>query len=207
MWYPATIDNPPASEPITNAQVKLQCSIASGDTSRDGIIALLIPAARQAVQNYCGIRLVSQTVSIHCDDFCDFRRVPEAPVKAVSAVTYIDVEGVEQTLATSVYEVRKEGLSPSIVLKHGQRWPSIQPGSRIKVTAVFGWDTIPADIVAALLLSVTKLLAFSRADMMKRKEVVEGIGEKQWGGVADISTALDETTQNLLENYRNWPLA
>lgn len=206
MWYPAVIDNPPASEPITSAQVKAQCSIAMSDTSRDAVIAILIPAARAAVQSYCNIRLVSQTVSVHCDGFSDFVRLPEAPIKTFGGIVYVDLEGTEQTLDPSVYEVRKEGLAPSIVLKYGQRWPSIRPGSRIKITATCGWDTVPADLVSALLLTVSKLMSFARDDMTKRREVVEGVGETQWGGVVDASNAIDETVRSLLEPYRNWSL-
>jgi len=207
MWYPGVITVVPTAEPITIAQVKLQCSIATGDTSRDGIINLLIPAARQAVQTHCGIRLVEQTVKILCDGFRDFERVPEAPVKSISAITYIDTDGASQTLPGTVYEARIEGLAPSIALKYNQRWPAIQPGSRIEVSAVCGFAAIPADIVSALLLSVSKLMAFSRSDMLKRREVVEGVGETQWGGAVEISGALDDTICGLLEPYRNWPLA
>ena len=66
------------------------------------------------------------------------------------AITYVDTDGATQTLSTDVYELRANGLEASIVLKYNQSWPSIQPGSRITVTATLG-AAAPEAVVQAML--------------------------------------------------------
>ncbi len=154
MWYPATITGAAASEPVSVAQAKLQCRIDDADTSFDAELALLIASARDYVEAYCGSRFATQTVALKCDGFADFSYLPEAPLQSVSSVEYVDGAGDDQTLATSVYEVRNDGLCSAIKLKNGQSWPSIQAGSRITVTAVVGYTSAPAAVVHAMLIFI-----------------------------------------------------
>lgn len=206
MWYPATVTTAPTSTAVTLEQVKAQCQIAVGDTSRDDQLNQLIKAVQSQVERYCAIRVVPQTVTLPCDAFSDFCRVPEAPIKQVESVKYSDPAGVEQTLPAEIYEVRKDGLSPSIALKHGKAWPEILPRSRITVSLVAGFDPVPADLVAAMLLMIAKQFSFSRSDLLKRREDVEGIGSTQWAGAVEVSSALDRAAQDMLEPFRCWPL-
>lgn len=152
MWYPPTVTSAAASEPVTSDQVKAQCRI--DDTASDTLITRLIGAARAAVESRCGIRLITQTLAIKCDQFGDLCRIPVGPVQSVSSVQYVDSNGATQTLATSVYELRAEGLDAAIVLKYGQSWPSIQLGSRVVVTVVVGYSTVPPELVQAVLLLI-----------------------------------------------------
>lgn len=204
MWYPAKVTVPPASEPVTLAEAKSQCGVAGSD--KDAALNLLIGASRAFVENYCGIRLVEQTVEVECDDWADFGRLTIAPLIDVTSIEYIDTAGVEQTLPTSVYLARADNLSPSITLKYNQRWPSIQLGSRIKVTAQVGYETVPGDLKYALLLSIGKHFSMSGRDMSIRSEEVEGIGTIQRGGIEQTAVQLDAASTILLENYRTWPL-
>ena len=159
MWYPAAIDTPPAGEPVTAAEVKAQAIV--DHTDDDGLIARLIEAARSYVEAYCGIRLAKRTLTIPCDGFGDFDRLPEAPVQSITAIKYIDPAGDEQTLAGTVYELRQcaDGLESAIALKPGQRWPAIQPQSRIAVTAPVGYGTVPAAIKHAMLMWIAEAYA------------------------------------------------
>lgn len=180
MWYPAAIETPPAGEPVTAAEVKAQAIV--DHTDDDGLIARLIEAARSYVEAYCGIRLAKRTLTITCDGFGDFDRLPEAPVQSISAIKYIDPTGDEQTLAGTVYDLRQcaDGLEAAIALKPGQRWPATQPGSRVTVTALVGYETVPAAIKHAMLMWIAEAYA------NRENEVREG------------RTALDD----LLCNFR-----
>ena len=152
MWYPATVAAP-GTEPVTRAQAKTQCRIVTADTSFDTEIDRIITAARSYVESYCGVRFAQRTgVATKCDSFEDFDRLPEAPVSAV-AINYVDTDGTTQTLSTDVYELRADPFEASIVLKYGEAWPSIQPGSRITVTATIG-ATPPEAVVQAMLLFI-----------------------------------------------------
>lgn len=152
MWYPATVTAAAASEPITLAEAKAQCSVESSD--EDTYLGGLISAARAHIESVCGIKIITQTVVVKCDGFTDLAALPIAPVASISSITYVDTAGASQTLSTDVYELRASGLSASIVLKFGQAWPTIQTGSRITVTAIAGAATAPAEIKHAALMLV-----------------------------------------------------
>lgn len=150
MWYPTKITVAATSEPLTTAEVKRRLHVDFADDDAD--IDLLIQSARDHGQKYCNVRFASQTVELKCDGFCDFARLPEAPVASVSSISYVDTDGATQTLATSVYELRADDLDAAIVTKYGQQWPAIQIGSRITVTAVVGYSAAPAAVKHAMLL-------------------------------------------------------
>lgn len=159
MWYPATVATP-SPEPITATQCKLQLQIDDSDTGWDSLLAIYIPAAREFVENWTAARIASRSgVTLRCDSFDDFARLAEGPVSSVASITYVDVDGATQTLSSSVYEVRADGLETAIVLKPNQGWPATQPGSRITVTATIGFATVPPMALAAMLLLIGQWFA------------------------------------------------
>lgn len=150
MWYPASVTDAADVEPVTRTDAKKHVR-AEFHTDDDAYIDGLIASARDHVERYTGTRLAEQIVTLKCDRFADFCSVPEAPLQSV-AITYIDTDGAEQTLADTVYELRNDGLCSALVLKFGQSWPSVQAGSRITVTAVAGYEVMPPALKHALLL-------------------------------------------------------
>jgi len=154
MWYPHAVTVAAASEPITIEQARAQTRYDSA--ANDTALTIYIASARAHVEAYCGTPLVSRTVTVKCDSFDDFASFPVLPLTSISSIAYLDTAGASQTLSTDVYEVRTDGLTASIALKYGQSWPSIRDGSRITVTAVAGYASIPDDIKHALLLLVAQ---------------------------------------------------
>lgn len=152
MWYPTTITTPAASEPVSQQDAKRRLRIDFDDDNAD--IDLMIESARDHAEKYCNVRFASQTVEMKCDGFCDLERLPEAPISSVTSIAYVDTDGATQTLATSVYELRNDGLEAAIVRKYGQQWPAIQSGSRIAVTAVVGYADAPPAVKHAILLFI-----------------------------------------------------
>lgn len=154
MWFPASITTAATVEPVTLDEARDQCAIDAFDD--DVLLARLIEAARDHVESYCNIRLSTQTVAVKCDGFSDLGRLSVAPVQSISSISYVDVDGAEQMLSASVYELWADGLEAAVVLKYGQSWPAIQVGSRITLTAVVGFSAIPAAIKHALLLYLSE---------------------------------------------------
>lgn len=153
-WLPPVVTVEPASEPVTLTEAKKQCKIDGTDS--DGDLTIYIKAARLFVEEYTGTKLVSQTVVLRCSGFCDLWHLPVAPLSSISSVTYLDTDGAEQTLATTVYEGVLHGLEPHIRLKIDQSWPSIRSASdAIRVTAAAGYSTVPEPIRAAMLLTIS----------------------------------------------------
>ena len=208
MWYPATVVVPPdGTEPLTLEQVKRQCGIAPSDTELDDTLELMMKAARGHVERYCSIYVPSQTVVVKCDRFCDFARVPVAPIQSIASISYVDTAGGNASLGSSAYELRNDGMTVSIVPAHGTRWPAIQPGSRIIVRAVVGFETVPAELLSAMLLHVRSQYGMTGSDVNLKKKVVEGIGSREWDMTGAVDAITRQAVANFLEPFRRWPLA
>ena len=183
MWYEYAVTVAP-TEVVTIAQARIQARTEAGDGHDDELTAL-ITTARQFVQKVTGLLIGSKTEVAKCDYFSDMARLSIAPVNSVSSIQYVDTDGVTQTLSTDVYEVRAEGVDPAVVLKYNQSWPSIQPGSRVTLTAVAGYASPDAPIVHAMLL----LIAY----WFREHEPVN---------VGNITSDLSFTVDALLINHR-----
>jgi uncharacterized phiE125 gp8 family phage protein len=186
MWLPVTVTVAPTSEPITLAQAKEQVRVID-DTSQDDLLNAYIVAARTHVEAVTGTKLVSQTVVMKAECWGDLFHLPTGPIQSISSITYVDSAGDTQTLATSVYETRLDGIAPSIVLKYGQSWPSIRSGSLITVTGVAGYTSIPASIIHAV-----KLL------------VADWFAVREDTNVGNIVNTMPNSVMALLANHRRW---
>jgi uncharacterized phiE125 gp8 family phage protein len=153
-WLPTVVTAEPASEPVTLAEAKAQCRVDG--SSSDTELNIYLKAARIFVEEYTGTKLVSQTALMQGRSFCDLVDLPAAPIISVTSVKYLDTDGVEQTLASSVYELVNTGLEPQIRLKINQHGPSIRCASdAVRVTAVVGYSTVPEPIRAAIMLIIS----------------------------------------------------
>lgn len=145
----------PPTEPVLELdRVKQHLGVAHDDD--DDLIALYLDAATAAVEgpSGIGIPLRSATYKLTLDAFpCGCITIPLRPVTAVTSVSYKDTAGVTQTLAPAAYvaDIATGTISRAI----GGSWPStaVLPGS-VTVTFTAGFETIPADLQAAILLMV-----------------------------------------------------
>jgi uncharacterized phiE125 gp8 family phage protein len=154
----------PASEPLTLVEAKAHLRVDS--SAEDDLITSLIEAARRMAEAYTQRQLVTATYTLTLDDFPDSYGdicLPRTPLGSVSSIAYTDVAGDSQTLATTVYEVIDDDVSASVVLKPGQRWPSVQVDKRHAVVVTFtaGYGSsgsdVPESARAAMLLIVGNL--------------------------------------------------
>jgi uncharacterized phiE125 gp8 family phage protein len=204
MWYPATITAAPETEPVTITQARQQCVGADTSSGTTDTLNRLIASERGFVEKYCGIKIVTQTLTLKCDSFSNFERVPAAPVQSVTSVNYTDVNGASQLLDPAIYEVRSDGLDVSIVLQFGQAWPNIQRGSRIIVVVVAGFTEVPDDLVSAMLLRIGNGYYISKRDPTLRLESIEGVLRRDWDNTGAMDTVFRKAVSDLLENYRCW---
>lgn len=160
----------PVSEPLTLAAAKQHARITH-DTE-DGLVLAYLMAARQAAEEYLGRGLLTQTWTATFDDFATELYLPMAaplqndPLASPSTapvITYYDVNGTLQTLATSVYDVDVTSRPGKIALKAGQAWPALQSSRRawrVSVAYVVGWTSaalVPERIKHGIRLSVAAL--------------------------------------------------
>ena len=184
-----TLIEGPATEPVSLAEAKAQCRVDTSDD--DTLLTSLIKASRHYVENYIRRPLIPQTKSVSFNRFHD-EMLLSPQLQSVSGVTYVDSEGVTQTLATSIYQVDTDSQPGRIYRAYNQTWPSVrlQPMA-VKATVVCGYgddaSDVPEDIRLAILLLVSE-----RYD---RREIVSLQSE---------SHEMPFTISALLDPYRLW---
>lgn len=110
----------------------------------DTLILSLIVAGTEWLQNHTERQLCTATYKLSLDAFprqcCDGKppllfELPRPPLQAVTAVSYVDVNGASQTLSTSLYRVGQSGVyflrnMPSLAVR--------EDAVRIQYTAGYG---------------------------------------------------------------------
>lgn len=95
------------------------------DTFDDLDLDLMIDGVTDATEQFLNKALLTQTWKLFIDSsFPDVIELPRPPLQSVTSITYIDSDGAEQTVATSVYDVDTNSLPGRIFEKHNQTWPS-----------------------------------------------------------------------------------
>src|SRR5690349_19286599 len=115
----------PIAEPLSLAQVKAHLRVDITDD--DVMIGAYITAARQLIEEWCGICLVKQSWAYSLQQWYRYElSLPRAyPLLAVDSITYIDVNQVKQTLDPSVYQVSKTTQPGRVRANWNQVWPSL----------------------------------------------------------------------------------
>lgn len=147
----------PAAEPLTLADAKQHMRVDISDD--DALITALIVTARQQAEHRTGCALVTQQWRFVVDVFPDDSiELPKPKLQSVQSVTYIDGDGVRQTLAGTEYDVITDELVGRIVPAYGKSWPDcrITPGS-VQVSYTCGYGAaaaVPASIKSWMLLAI-----------------------------------------------------
>lgn len=159
----------PTAQPLTLTETKAHLRVDT--TDEDALIDRLIAVAVADIDGADGWlnrAIMTQTWDLWLDGFPSAGKrqigVPLPTLQSVTSIIYIDIEGVTQTLATSVYDVfGVGGTQPARIAEaHGQSWPSTRRQSdavTVRFVAGYGDATtdVPEDIRHALLLMVGHL--------------------------------------------------
>jgi uncharacterized phiE125 gp8 family phage protein len=180
----------PATEPLSVAEAKKHLNVTHSDD--DEYISSLITAARMHIDGKDGIlgrALVTQTWELVLDTFPDDILIPLPPLQSVAFVTYVDGDGVEQTLATDQYTVDNVS-EPGWIVAGPNGWPST--GDYINAVTVrftAGYEVVPEPIKRALRLMIGHFYE-------NREDVVTGVSV----------TKLPNASEMLLGPYRVYVL-
>ncbi len=135
---------------VTREDVKHRLRVDSTDD--DALFDTLISSATSFVENYTSRSLITSTWKLTLDAFPgksdDYTiEINRVPLISVSSLTYIDADGAQQTLSTSVYDVDTTSEPARIGRAYGQVWPSIQPGmNRVEVNFTAGYGAAATDV-------------------------------------------------------------
>lgn len=123
------------------------------DAREDSILYVYLLSAIDYLSSELGRKLSNSSESSYFDCFGDLELIGDNPSSVV--VKYIDVDGVEQTLASSVYSLKTHKVRPYLTLAYGQSWPSIRSGdANVWVNYSSGYTdaTLPDKLRAAVLI-------------------------------------------------------
>lgn len=135
-------DNTTTAYTDNTADAGLGAGAPSVNTTSDPEIQGWITQARVLAEAATGCALITQTLDYVLDAFpCGGIEVPKGPLQSVTAITYVDENGVTQTLDEAAYQVVDEDERGRIVPAYGQTWPTTraQPAVvNVRYVAGFG---------------------------------------------------------------------
>lgn len=169
---------PPAIEPINLDEAKAHLREESNDS--DALISTLIVAARQYAEGDTRRSFITQTWRTESFGFpgavsfnalltghpseratnINYLRLAHGPVQAITGITYIDENGVVQTLDPTNYVADLSRDIPRVYEAPFEYWPIclVQPGC-VKVTYTVGYGAAAANVPQALRSAILMLLA------------------------------------------------
>lgn len=183
-----TLLQAPSGEPVTLDEAKAQCRIDADITAEDALINALITAARRQAEQITGRALLTQRWRMSMERFpagCLKLRFP--PLVSVESITYLDADGVRQTLVESDRQLINDELVGRIVPAYGKTWPScrVVPGS-VLVDFTVGYgnaSAVPQDIKHWILLTVATL--FAQREALVTGTIVAEIPRALWERLLD----------------------
>lgn len=174
MMTELTIVTPPSELVVSVAFVRDDHLRAPNGSVEDDWIEQAVRTATRMGERDTHRSWVPQTLALKLDHFpcgSDDIRLPRPPIIEVDSITYVDVDGVTQTLNDSLYALQETGrdvqIDGRIALAPDQVWPETQSGKRQAVTvtyragyvAVGSPETVdvPEDLIHGVLLVVGEL--------------------------------------------------
>lgn len=146
-------------EPVALAEAKAHLRIEHND--EDGVIAGLVAAAREFVEQRSGRQLMTATWDITLDAFPCGRRpikLPRWPTQSVVSITYQDTAGDLQTWDSASYRVDTSREPARVAPAYGASYPAtIAEPAAVTIRAVAGYASaaaVPACAKQAILLLV-----------------------------------------------------
>lgn len=188
----------------TLAQAKAQLGIPLSDTDRDTRLTSVLTAVEKAIDQATDRRFDAATgtattrvfhpSSVVCTDEGDLLLTADIGSTTGLAVA-VGVNGLF-TAVTDPLELHPLGTLvdswPATGVLRFARYSS-RPGTRIRVTADWGWPSVPAVITEAVLIQASRIF--------KRKDSPEGIiGSAEWGTVR--LSRVDPDVESMLYPFR-----
>lgn len=141
-------------EPITLEQAKQHLRVYGVDD--DAYITMLITAARQMAEGRLNRTIMPRELVATFDSWGHALRLFKPPVLSIEAITYIDTEGVEQTL-TAGFLTNLMAEPARVVLDYGSAWPALQSrvgAVTVRYRAGYESGTVPYPIIQWMLLAI-----------------------------------------------------
>lgn len=146
---------PPAAV-LTLEQLRRHCKIDPPDATNDADddLTAALAGAHATAQHYTRISIGSQTLELALDAFPDgCIQLLQGPVTSITSVKYIDLDGDEQTLDTSLYSLDDYSVPAWLLPAVDTEWPdTLETANAVKVRYVAGAASIDGAVAQALRL-------------------------------------------------------
>lgn len=146
--------------PKDKIRLHLKFDGADGSNPDDALIDGWLAAAVEFAQHYTHRSVGQQTLELALDEFPDGAiELPLGPAQSISAVTYLDTSGAQQTLPPSAYSLDLYSADSWLVpAASGGTWPAtFAAANAVKVQYVTGSSSVSPAIAAALLMLIAHL--------------------------------------------------
>lgn len=142
---------PPAALPVTVAEAKAHLNVEHA--ADDTLILAYIETAVQLAQHLTDRQLVEAEYELVLDGFprdpvlsqlagrpIGLIEFPKPPLLTVESIKYLDQDGVQQTLASTEYEVDSDGLVGRVYPAYGKCWPVTRAmPNAVRLRFTCGW--------------------------------------------------------------------
>lgn len=183
-----TLVTPATFLPVTLEEIKLHLRVDGDD--EDDLLEVYIPAAVAMCQQQINSSIMLQTWRLTLERFEDSVRLLNAPIQAIDAITYVDVNGATQTLDSGDYVLTGDTVTPT------DQWPEVKAGpGAVQITYKAGFSAgnevaqqaaVPAAIKSWLMLTVGTMYA-------NRESILAGVS---------VASIQGQFVDRLLDPYR-----
>lgn len=177
MWGGVSVVARPDAEALVSLET-LKRWIAVDHSDDDALLGQMLRGAIARVDGPqgIGVAMLSQTWRKSLDRFTSCIHLPGSPVKAVSAVTYVDGAGETQTIPPEAYRIDVDSEPARLTPAIGFSWPSAAsvPGA-VKVDYLVGEEdaaNVPGDLIDAIALIVAHRYKHREAASEKSAEAL-----------------------------------
>ena len=144
---------PPVTEPLTIHEAKKQVEVASDDNYHDADLLKNIEAARQQWERDTTQYYIQRTMRLTLPCLYEFM-FSERPVTSITSVKYYDQSNVQQSLATSEYQL--DTADNALRLAYNKTWP----------TSLARWDAVQIDYVLGEHTDSTTVPSLAKSAML-----------------------------------------
>lgn len=170
---PLRVITPPATEPVTLAEVKTWCRIDStgdavADAADDALLSSLITAARGDAEGQMRRSILTQTLERTMGRFPCWGQgieLPRPPLAEVTSVTYFDAANAAVTMDEAAFVIlnASDSVPPSLYPAPGGFWPdTYRRPDAVAIRYTAGWPdaaSVPENIKTWIKVRVATLWA------------------------------------------------
>jgi uncharacterized phiE125 gp8 family phage protein len=170
----------PATVPVVTVD-EAKAHLRLDTTDEDALVSAMLVAATDAAEHATGRALMTQTWETGFDAFPSVVKLTRVPVQEVVSLSYVDVDGVVQTLDAAAYHLSlDESDFARITPVFGTVWPELRGdvgGVKVRFTAGYAnAASVPEPIKVWIKLQVGAMYENREAETLNARVATNKLG-------------------------------